>query len=221
MILRPPEFAPLGDSAITIRFGEGASDELSRAVFRAAQALASARIDGADDIVPAYAVLTVFYDPVAVSYDDMLIRIQAALPDGADAADDSQTPPATLVRIPVRYDGEDLDNVSRTTGLSTKDLIELHSGGEYRALVIGFVPGFAYLGTLDPRLSCPRLASPRKHVRPGSVAIADLQTAVYPSATPGGWNIIGHTETVMFDAMRDTPALLRVGDRVKFDPVDL
>jgi KipI family sensor histidine kinase inhibitor len=128
-----------------------------------------------------------------------------------------QRTPQTHV-IPVRYDGEDLDDVARRTNLTVEDVITIHSGAEYRVFVIGFVPGFAYLGPLDPRLVVARRDSPRKRVPAGSVAIAEAQTGVYPAETPGGWHLIGTTDVKMFDAMRESPALLAVGDRVRFSP---
>ena len=118
------------------------------------------------------------------------------------------------------YDGEDLDDVCRRTKLNRPEVIEIHSGREYLVMVVGFVPGWAYLGQLDPRLIVPRRESPRKRVPPGSVAIAEAQTGVYPSGTPGGWNLIGTTTEKMFDVMQGEPALLRVGDRVRFEPVE-
>lgn len=214
-----PLFAPLGDSAITVRLGEGVNEELSRAVFRSARTLAAARLDGALDIVPAYAALTVFYNASDVGYDEMRTRIADALERLSHTDADVDRAARTVVPVPVRYDGDDLDEVGRLTGLTRYDIIELHSGREYRVVVIGFVPGFAYLGTLDERLAVPRRESPRKRVAPGSVAIAELQTGVYPSATPGGWRIIGTTDLVMFDPRRAPPALLRVGDTVRFEPV--
>jgi len=121
------------------------------------------------------------------------------------------------VHVPVRYDGEDLEEVATRTGLSTAEVIRIHSAQMYRVLVIGFVPGFAYMGQLDPRLVLPRREAPRKRVPPGSIAIAEAQTGIYPSATPGGWHLIGTTTAKLFDPGRDRPALFSVGDRVVFD----
>ncbi len=215
----PPLYSPLGDSAITVRFGEGVTDELSEIVFRSARHLAAARIAGVAEIVPAYATLAVFYDSLVIGYEEMQSLIDAALAEHADSTSDVGSRSPAIVRVQVRYDGEDLDDVARRTGLGRDEIAEMHSSRAYRAMVIGFVPGFAYLGGLDPRLSLPRRDSPRKRVPPGSVAIADLQTAVYPSATPGGWHIIGTTDAIMFDPHREPPAMLRVGDTVWFDPV--
>jgi KipI family sensor histidine kinase inhibitor len=121
--------------------------------------------------------------------------------------------------IPVRYDGEDLDDVARRTNLSRDQVIEIHAGTTYRVFVIGFVPGWAYLGTLDSRLVLPRRESPRKRVPSGSVAIAEAQTGIYPAETPGGWHLKGTTDVRLFDHKREDPALFAVGDRVRFKPV--
>ena len=112
----------------------------------------------------------------------------------------------------------DIGEVAERTGLSVADIIRVHSEREYRVYVIGFVPGFAYLGTLDERLALPRRATPRKRVPAGSVGIADRQTALYPSTTPGGWHLIGTTEARLFDPRGEPPSILAVGDRVRFVP---
>jgi KipI family sensor histidine kinase inhibitor len=120
--------------------------------------------------------------------------------------------------IPTRYDGPDLDEVARMSGLTTDEVVRLHSAAAYRVFFLGFMPGFAYCGVLDPRIVAPRLPSPRTRVPAGSVAVADGQTSVYPFASPGGWRLIGSTDLVMFDPAREPAALLRAGDVVRFVP---
>lgn len=221
-----PSFAPLGDSAITVRFGDGISTRSSDTVFRAARRLQAARLSCVTDIVPAYSSLAVYYDPLCARYDEVLETIEAVVRVDDDSAIDecaashrihiggNSTP--SVISIPVRYDGPDMADVCQHAGVNTAELIALHTGREYRVMVIGFVPGFAYLGELDPRLSVPRRDTPRKRVPRGSVAIADLQTAVYPAATPGGWQLIGTTDLMMFDPRSSAPSILSVGDRVRF-----
>ena len=216
--MKTPSLLPLGDRCITIRIGEGISVELSQVVMRYASAIRSAAIRGVSDVVPSYSSVGVFYDPLGLSFDDLSAELKSIF-DGTDAAASDSAEESRLIRIPVRYNGEDLDEVSRRTKLSPNEIAELHSGREYRVFVVGFVPGFAYLGTLDPRLIIPRRESPRKRVPPGSVAIAENQTGVYPAETPGGWHLIGSTTEIMFDAKRGDPALLSVGDRVRFEIV--
>ena len=119
-------------------------------------------------------------------------------------------------RESIRWNHQGLERVSAQTGLSVEQVVELHTGREYAAVTVGFLPGFAYLRTLDPAIVVPRLPSPRPRVPARSVAIAGECTAVYPFASPGGWRLIGSTDAILFDARRDPPALLREGDRVRF-----
>jgi KipI family sensor histidine kinase inhibitor len=121
-----------------------------------------------------------------------------------------------VVEIPTHYDGPDLVDTAERSKLSVDDLIRLHSSREYRAFFLGFLPGFAYCGVLDPRIVGPRLLRPRERVPAGSVAVADGQTSVYPFASPGGWRLIGRTDVTVFDAAREPPVLIRPGDRVRF-----
>jgi KipI family sensor histidine kinase inhibitor len=211
--LRPQS---LGDSAITIAFGTDRSAELLNQVHAAASSLAAAGIPEVEDIVPAYLGVAVFYDPLQTSYAGMAAKL---LPLCERAA------ASTLVSVQSReheiritYDGPDLEQVSAAVGLSVQEVIARHSSRSYTVDLLGFVPGFGYLSELDAALQLPRRPQPRARVPAGSVAIAGAQTAVYPLDTPGGWHIIGRTDSVMFDPLRDPPALLRAGDKVRFVP---
>jgi KipI family sensor histidine kinase inhibitor len=144
-------------------------------------------------------------------------RSEAAGPDGH--AERSEGAGPRLHTIPVRYDGPDLQHVAEQTGLSPSEVIRRHAEPEYLVYLLGFAPGFGYLGDLHPSLVLPRRSSPRTRVPAGSVAIAGAQTAVYPLATPGGWQLLGSTSLKMFDPARDPAALLKAGDRVRFEPV--
>jgi KipI family sensor histidine kinase inhibitor len=210
--------SPLGDRGITVKLGEGISAGLSDSVVVYARAVTDAAIRGVSDVVPSYSSLGVFYDPLSLSYSDLSSRLERLLEDVDPLA--AQHVEGRLIQIPVVYNGEDLEDICRRTKLKRSELIQIHSDREYRVMVVGFVPGWAYLGQLDPRLIVPRRESPRKRVPSGSVAIAEAQTGVYPSETPGGWNLIGTTTETMFDVTRGEPALLRVGDRVRFEPVE-
>ena len=208
---------PLGDTAVTITFGADRSAELLFRVHSAARSLKAANIPHVEDIVPAYLALTVFYDPLGTSYEevsrkllDACNRATHSMPKGA---------PSREHRIPVKYDGVDLEAVAVSAGLSVEGVVASHSGRIYTVDLLGFVPGFAYLSGLDAALQLPRRAQPRPRVVAGSVAIAAAQTAVYPLDTPGGWHIIGRTQTIMFDPTRDPPALLAPGDTVCFERI--
>jgi inhibitor of KinA len=218
-LLEQALYAPLGDAAITIVLGNGISRELSRRVRTVADALGSAAIDGLVEVVPAYASLAVFYDARRVAYSALLAEVRDVVERQSAQIRELPTDNARTIRIPVRYDGEDLRDVAEKTGHTTEEVVAIHAARDYHVYVIGFVPGFAYLGELDPTLVLPRRSTPRKRVRPGSVAIAEAQTAVYPFATPGGWHLIGTTDVRMFDASANEPSLLRVGDTVKFDVI--
>jgi inhibitor of KinA len=120
------------------------------------------------------------------------------------------------IEIPTQYDGADLLETAERSNVSIEELVALHSGRVYRAFFLGFLPGFAYCGVLDPRIVAPRLVRPRERVPAGSVAIADGQTSIYPFDSPGGWRLIGRTDVRIFDGAREPPALIRPGDRVRF-----
>ena len=206
---------PLGDSAITIAFGSERSADLLARIHAAARALEAAKIANVEDIVPAYVALTVFYDPLHVSYAAMAETLVTAC-EGMPRAITTGAPPREH-RIKVSYDGIDLENVAASTGLSVDEVVARHVAATYTVDLLGFVPGFAYLSELDAALQLPRRTQPRPRVTAGSVAIAGAQTAVYPLDTPGGWHIIGTTRTRMFDPARDPPALLAPGDVVHFE----
>ena len=208
---------PLGDSAIAIAFGTERSPELLKRIQAAARSLRAAKIPHVEDTVPAYLALTVFYDALHTSYREMAEQLlDACERAGAWSLKAAET---RQHRIPVHYDGIDLEEVAAACSLTPEEVIKRHTKRSYAVELLGFVPGFAYMSELDAKLQLPRRAQPRPRVAAGSVAIAGAQTAVYPLETPGGWHIIGRTDTVMFDPSREPPALLRPGDTVRFERV--
>jgi len=218
--MNPCALTPLGQSALQITFGDTIDIAINQRVHAAWQALHRAALPGVVNLVPAYATLTVLLDPLAVltgeaSLADTLMRVQPLL-----AQADSHRFTPRRIELPVRYDGPDLARVSAHTGLSEAEVIRRHSAGIYDVFFLGFSPGFAYLGGLDPQLATPRLDTPRVSVPAGSVAIGGAQTAVYPQATPGGWNLIGSCAELLFDPAAETPCRLLPGDRVVFVPVE-
>jgi KipI family sensor histidine kinase inhibitor len=165
------------------------------------------------DVCAAYSTVAVYFDPLRVSFQqiEVLARQELAHLPVSVEVDGSRS-----FTVPARYDGPDLESVAVAAGLSPEEVIALHSGTEYRVQAVGFAPGFAYLGDIAPPLRLPRRERPRARVPAGAIGIADRHTAVYPFETPGGWHLVGSTETVMFDLNRNPAALLRVGDRVRF-----
>jgi allophanate hydrolase len=183
-----------------------------------AQALAAGLRDSGDwrDAVGGIDTVVAQFDPTAVSLAEATARLKAAaatveLPDDADCGQ---------LTIPVVYDGEDLERVCEQLGLSRDAFIELHTRDEYRVDMLGFVPGFAYVGGLDPALDVPRLENPRQRVPAGSVGIAGGRTGLYALDSPGGWPIVGRTTMPLFDARADDPFVLRAGMRIRFEVVD-
>ena len=212
-----PRVEPLGDSALLVVLGEGTDPELMERVVGLVDRIGRADLAGVRDIVPAYGSVAVHFDPLAPDADALAARLARV---AAAAESHAQPSPRTTHVLPVRYDGPDLADVAERTGLSPAEVIRRHSEPRYRAYFLGFAPGFAYLGPLDPSLVLPRRTEPRRRVPPGSVAIAGAQTGVYPLETPGGWHLIGRTEVVLFDPARDPPNLLAAGDGVRFSPVE-
>jgi len=211
-----PTFTPLADSALTITLGDRADAAMSARVRMVAAAVRAAALPPVRDIASGYAVVTVWYDALHTSYETMVRTLEPIVNEAAAVAPGADAPVGREHEIPVRYDGPDLDEVARRTGLSVADVVARHTGRVYTVYFLGFVPGWAYLGDLDPSLVVPRRTEPRPRVPAGSVAIAGAQTGVYPYAIPGGWHLIGRTSAELFDPMRDPPAVFAAGDRVRF-----
>jgi KipI family sensor histidine kinase inhibitor len=212
-----PRVLPLGDGAACVELGDTIDAGLNARVRALDRALAEAPVPGQLETVPTYRSLLVFYEPRLVSWSEL----RSALAGRAAAAGSMSGAPGGRHVIPTRYGGEegpDLAPLAARLGLTPNEAVALHAGSEYTAFMLGFMPGFAYLGLLDAALESPRLATPRVRVPAGSVAIAGRQTAVYPAASPGGWNLIGRASQRLFDPRLEPPALIQPGDRVRFAP---
>lgn len=206
---------PAGDQAVILELGNTIDLDLNRRVLALARALSAA--PGVREVVPTYRSLLIEFDPDDADPESLLARAEAAVSDATD-----RVAAARRVILPVAYGGEfgpDLDHVAAVHGLTTDDVIRIHSAADYPVYMIGFSPGFPYLGGLDERIATPRLDRPRTRVPAGSVGIADRQTGVYPQATPGGWQLIGRTAVPLFDPAGAEPFLLRAGDLLRFRPV--
>jgi inhibitor of KinA len=209
---------PMGDTALRIQLGEGIDPEVNRRVRAACAALERAAIRGVVECVPGYAAVTVHYQPHIVRYPELCRTLEAVVETGMDAA----LPPAYLVTLPVLYggaQGPDLKFVAEHHRLSVDQVIELHSRPEYLVYMIGFAPGFPYLGGLPEELATPRLEKPRISTPRGSVAIGGSQTGVYSVESPGGWRVIGRTPVPLYDFTLERPTLLEAGDHLRFRPV--
>lgn len=200
---------PFGEAALLVELEQ----RIDLDVAAEAAAIADAwEASGAGPAVPAYASALLRYDPLALDAAEAESRARHA----AERATRATMAAPREIEIPTVYDGPDLPDVAEASGLSVEDVVAIHSAASYRAYFVGFMPGFAYLGPLDPRIRAPRLAAPRARVPAGSVAVIDGQTAVYPLASPGGWRLIGRTAARVFDPERDPAPLIRAGDLVRF-----
>ncbi|HEY3217532.1 MAG TPA: 5-oxoprolinase subunit PxpB [Candidatus Limnocylindria bacterium] len=204
-----PRVHPYGESALLVELGDTFDEEL------AGRARDIAERWNLGPAIPAYVSVVLMFGPEvdAASAERQVERVLRT--EGSPAAAGAS---GRLVEIPARYDGEDLAEVAAMSAMSVDELVALHTGREYTAFFLGFLPGWAYCGRLDPRIKAPRLDSPRPRIAAGTVAVADGQTGVYSYPSPGGWRLIGSTDAVMFDPTRDEPSLLRAGDRVRFVP---
>jgi inhibitor of KinA len=220
--------SPLGDRAVVIQLGSSIDEATHQRVRAVCARLDERPITGMVEYVPAYASVVMHYDPTGLPLEHSAphstpySRVLAALQTTLDSLLEETPPPNPIVEIPVCYGGEfgpDLDDVARLHGLSAGEVIQLHVDGDYLVYMIGFLPGFPYLGGLSERIATPRRSTPRSLVPPGSVGIGGRQTGVYPIPAPGGWHLIGRTPISLFLPDQNPPTLLRVGDRVRFHSI--
>jgi KipI family sensor histidine kinase inhibitor len=206
----------LGDSCVALQFDAVIDPAVNARCIALAAALEQRALRGVRDVVPTYNAVTVHFDPLTTDRDALetaLDRLAARLPDAA-GTEDTRT-----IEVPVNYGGAagpDLAAVAEFGRCSEAEVVQLHTQRAYRVYLLGFLPGFAYMGSVDARIAMPRLEGPRLRVAAGSVGIAGLQTGIYPCDTPGGWRIIGRTSVRMFDLSKGDPFLLKAGDHVRF-----
>lgn len=214
-----PLFFPAGDLALVVELGDAISPEINRKVRSLTDALEEGSIPGVFDFLPTYRSVLVYYDPLVVTSGEVQDGIVGLL-ESAEVTDASTR---HIVHIPTLYGGDmgpDIAFVAEHNGIDEQEVVRIHSGADYLVYMMGFSPGFAYLGGLDERLATPRLQSPRTEIPAGAVGIAETQTGVYPMASPGGWQLIGRTPLKLFDPVRERPVLLSAGDYVRFVPIE-
>jgi inhibitor of KinA len=210
-----------GEQGLIVEFGNAIDPAVNARVHRLARALAARGLEGVIETVPTYRSLLVLFDPLILPRERLDSEVEALL--AVPAVEEAPGVGGNTVELPVLYGGEfgpDLSFIARHTGLSTEEVIAIHSSSSYLVYMLGFTPGFPYLGGMSSRLATPRLSSPRGKVPTGSVGIAGSQTGVYPVESPGGWRLIGRTPLRLFDLEAEQPFLLAPGDIVRFRPVD-
>ena len=208
-----------GDKAIVLEFGNEINKELNLLVRKMYYYISKKNIGGIEEIVPTSRSLTIYYNPQKVKFADLVQQLKEL----EDSVTEIALPIAYITEIPVLYGGEygpDLEFVAQHNKLSSKEVINIHTKKEYFIYMLGFLPGFVYLGGMSDKIATPRLEKPRIKVPEGSVGIAAKQTGIYPIESPGGWQIIGRTPVKLYDPKKESPFLLKSGDYVKFYPIN-
>ncbi|MDF2499539.1 MAG: hypothetical protein K0Q77_253 [Anaerosporomusa subterranea] len=218
-------FLQAGDQGLVVEFGNEINAQINRQVHNLARALSSQALPSILEVIPTYRSLLVYFDPLQISRLALTKRIESLL-DAQDTPEASQAEPeaARIVHIPVCYGGEfgpDLDFVAQHNGLSTDEVIRIHTSTPYQVYMLGFTPGFPYLGGMSDKIATPRLEKPRVKIPAGSVGIAGSQTGFYPIESPGGWQLIGRTPINGFDANSPNPFAFAAGDFLQFKSVAL
>ena len=208
-----------GDAAVIVEVGDQLDVATNQRAISLARAIRSAAIAGVRDVASTYRTVAVHYDPLRTDYAALVDRVGIE----AAAAKAGELAASEPIAVPVCYGGEfgpDLDAVAAFAGVDAVEAVRLHTSRTYRVFMLGFLPGFTYMGTVDGRIAAPRLPVPRSRVAAGSIGIAGLQTGIYPSQTPGGWLVIGRTPLRPFDLGRSDPFLFKAGDAVRFFAID-
>ncbi len=208
-----------GDTALTVEFGDAISEAVNARVRAFHIALEQSGIPGIVETVPAYRSLMVYYDPGVILHDALVRELEGLL----DRMDSISIPPSEVLEIPVLYGGEagpDLGFVAQHAGKTEEEVVRIHTSVEYLIYMLGFTPGFTYLGGMSEEIAAPRMETPRLNIPAGSVGIAGTQTGVYPIDSPGGWRLIGRTPARLYDPGRAVPILPKAGDYIRFRAID-
>lgn len=212
------KYFPSGDSGLILEIGNEISEDVNKKIRALSYCIEKSKFNEIIEIIPTYTAILVIYNSIKSSYEELVEKLKSL----ESSMNNIGLPPAELVHIPTLYGGEygmDLENVAEHNGLSVEEVIDIHNSTNYLVYMIGFTPGFPYLGGMSEKIATPRLKTPREKIPGGSVGIAGSQTGIYPIDSPGGWQLIGRTPLKLFDPNRKPTVLLKAGQYLKFEPI--
>ncbi|NLY45411.1 MAG: 5-oxoprolinase subunit PxpB [Tissierella sp.] len=213
------KFIPAGDKSLVMEFGNSIKPEINAKISNMVKSLDKLKIVGISEIIPTYRSILIIYEPLVIGYSTLVSSLKKIEKD-LGKANSSKT---RIVELPTVYGGEygpDIEFVAKHNNLTIDEVIKIHSSTDYLLYMLGFTPGFGYLGGMSEKIETPRLQVPRTKIPAGSTGIAGKQTGIYPIDSPGGWQLIGRTPAKLYDPLSDPPVLLNAGDYIRFIPVD-
>lgn len=213
------KFIPAGDVSLVMEFGNSISPLINSKIRNMANILIQTPIKGIIEIIPTYRSISIIYNPIEIEYDELvnhLTELESSLGEGTKGE-------IRIVELPTVYGGEygpDIEYVAKHNNLTVDEVIKIHTSRDYLLYMLGFTPGFGYLGGMSEKIATPRLQTPRTKIPAGSTGIAGSQTGIYPIDSPGGWQLIGRTPIKLYDPLAEPPVLLNAGDYIRFVPID-
>lgn len=209
------KYSPAGDQGVVINFGDRISENINQKIYSAVNQINTVGVKGVIEVIPSYTSLLVIYDRHKISYAKLQKKLEILIQNLKTDAEQK----TRIHHIPVCYEGKyalDIEDVAKHCGLSTDEIINIHTSTDYLIYMLGFLPGFVYLGGMDERIECPRLTTPRTKIPAGGVGIGGKQTGIYPLESPGGWRIIGQTPIKVYDPERNPSILYSMGEKIRF-----
>lgn len=212
------KFLSAGDSSLVMEFGNTISPLINAKIRSLVNSIEKSNIAGIKELIPTYRSIQVIYDPLCIGYEELIQK----LTEIGNSIGEGETDSYRIVEIPTLYGGEygpDIDFVAKHNGISVEEVIKIHSSTDYLLYMLGFTPGFGYLGGMSEKIAAPRLQIPRTKIPAGSTGVAGTQTGIYPIDSPGGWQLIGRTPIKLYDPLANPPVLLNAGDYIRFTPI--
>ncbi|MGN9166057.1 5-oxoprolinase subunit PxpB [Tissierellaceae bacterium HCP3S3_D8] len=213
------KFIPAGDKSLVMEFGNSISPEINTKIRSMVTAIDESEFHGIEEVIPTYRSILIIYNPLIIDYQDIIDKLKKMETHLNDTSNDK----TRIIELPTVYGGEygpDIEFVAKHNNLTIEEVIEIHSSTDYLLYMLGFTPGFGYLGGMSEKIETPRLQVPRTKIPAGSTGIAGKQTGIYPIDSPGGWQLIGRTPVKLYDPLAEPPVLLNAGDYIRFIPID-